>query len=174
MEQNDNKSLFPKQNILHSKMPWRIWGAWCLLPAGDVRVDVGELRSWGNAEQRWSLVGGGRGASGGGGGEGGGAVGVYETCHPDPNWSSLIMWGCPLVNGPVFAVVWRLSCVAAYSPVAAPRQEALGCSLDGTVLSMLTQRQSCCYTFECLGFNEVDEVSILGGGVLICSLCLDM
>lgn len=33
------------------------------------------------------------------------AVGAYETCHPDPNWRSLIMRGCPLVNGPVFAVM---------------------------------------------------------------------
>lgn len=41
-----------------------------------------------------------------GGGQGGEwAVGAYETCHPDPNWRSLIMRGCPLVNGPVFAVV---------------------------------------------------------------------
>lgn len=50
--------------------------------------------------------------------------------------------------------------MAAYSPVAAPRQETLGRALDGTVFSMLTQRQRCCYSFECLRFDEVDEVSV--------------
>lgn len=35
------------------------------------------------------------------------AVGSHETCHPDLNWRSLIMWGCPVVNSPVFLhAVW--------------------------------------------------------------------
>lgn len=55
---------------------WRVWRVW---------------RVWGGRA--------------GGECRGEGAVGAYETCHPDPNWRSLIMRGCPLVNGPVFAVM---------------------------------------------------------------------
>lgn len=51
--------------------------------------------------------------------------------------------------------------MAVCSPVAAARQETLGCSLDGTAFSMLTQRQRCCYSLrnhvsvQCLGVDEV-------------------
>lgn len=34
------------------------------------------------------------------------AVGSHETCHPGTNWKSLIMWGCPVANRPVFSAVW--------------------------------------------------------------------
>lgn len=38
------------------------------------------------------------------------AVGTHEICHPGPNWRSLIMWGRPVVNSPVFLfAVWPSS-----------------------------------------------------------------
>lgn len=38
------------------------------------------------------------------------AVGTDETCHPGPNWRSLIMWSCPVVNSPVFLLAVWPSC----------------------------------------------------------------
>lgn len=78
-------------------MPSPIWKAKRLVPIRDV-VDVGELSCWGMPERDYHWLGVVW------------AVGTHETCHPGPNWRSLIMWGCPVVNSPVFLFAAWPSC----------------------------------------------------------------